>query len=482
MICADLPTGPFLTTYRYQNKPLDLSRSIRQTGLSPGAKLELVVASRSPSVVSIALQLTQSDAGSAPGGRLMDKFPSDTTLWLVLRKFESAGGGANLNFTGRAVAQTDGGESGPGRILYETPVLNIMGRELSSFTDLQKTLAQLGLTNGSSLIRLAFRKTDVPLDEAMTDIGNYFKSLEAPEVAAAPQSAALEERKLETKLAEGAVDAAVTEHASTPPMDIDGPVSGAASDTNAIPPSPAEPEISSAGSPQTIVGPQDRPISVFAAPSTSTPRAALLPDDDADYEPSIAHAKLHQTRLLASTQNRRLLSDDEAAAASAAAAAKRSAVTSVSIKIRFPDQLTVVSSFTDKDTSRELYDFVRGVMIPVAEGEPFSLVWMGARGPVTVPKAGEKKLVADLGFRGAMLLSFVWDEGASAEVRKRSVMRDEFVSKAQEVQINAVEPVELSREEADEEAKKDQGKEKDESRGSKPKGGVPKWLKLPGKK
>lgn len=135
-----------------------MSRTIRQTGLSGGAKLELIVVSRSPSVVSIALQLPETLAGSAPGGRLLDKFASNTTLWHILRAFESKEG-CNYNFTGRGVAQVEQGTAGAGRVYYEMPILNIMGRELSSFTDLQKTMGQLGINGGSSLIRMSFRKT-----------------------------------------------------------------------------------------------------------------------------------------------------------------------------------------------------------------------------------------------------------------------------------------------------------------------------------
>ena len=72
------------------NKTLDLSQPFRLSGLSAGAKLQLVQASRSPSVVSVALQLPESEGG----GRLSDKFPSSTSLWLVLRKYEDGVAGA----------------------------------------------------------------------------------------------------------------------------------------------------------------------------------------------------------------------------------------------------------------------------------------------------------------------------------------------------------------------------------------------------
>ena len=95
---------------RNKQKQVDLSVVWRQTGLSPGAKLELVQKSKTPSAVSVALQLPAPESNAVPGGRLMQKFPSDLALWKVLRQFESgtASQGKNINLTARGVAQTSG--------------------------------------------------------------------------------------------------------------------------------------------------------------------------------------------------------------------------------------------------------------------------------------------------------------------------------------------------------------------------------------
>lgn len=164
------------------NKILDLSQPIRLSGLSSGAKLQLVVLSRSPSVVYVALQLPDSESGAS--NRLTGKFPTTTTLWLLLRHFESLSTDSepSRNFTARAIPQVENGGSGLGRLFYETPVIQVLGRELSSFTDLQKSLAQLGFNSGSILFRLSFRKTESPLEEALAEMDNYFKSAEAEEV------------------------------------------------------------------------------------------------------------------------------------------------------------------------------------------------------------------------------------------------------------------------------------------------------------
>jgi tether containing UBX domain for GLUT4 len=453
-----------------------MSRTFRQSGLSSGAKLELVVASRSPSVVSVALQLPEPDAKAAPGGRLTDKFPSDTTLWLILRKFETSGS-SNLNFTARGIAQTaTAGASGAGRIFYETPVLNIMGRELSSFTDLQKTLAQLGLNSGSSLIRLGFKRTETPLEEAMVEIGEYFKSIEEPkEPGVASEVADLSSSGNE---GESVLDSIPGESnpGSLSAMDVDTPVITTGDEIAPEKSSPVAANEAPAAE-EVVVGPNQRPIHVFAAPSSETPKAAQTPFNESDYEPTVAHAKLHQSRLLSRSHNVRLLSDAEEAAKAEEKAAKQSSVKEVSIKVRFPDQLTIVSSFTILDTGSTLYEFVNGVI--VAEDQPFTLVWTSPKGPLTVPK-DSKRLIADLGFGGRMLVNFNWAEGANSNARSGTTLKLQYAGKAKEIQVQEIVN---AREEATTGSSKTEDKGKATEGGEKKKtGGVPKWLKLPGKK
>lgn len=157
-------------------KTLDLSQPFRLSGLASGARLQLVQGSRSASVVNVALQLPESEGGR----RLQDKFPSTTSLWLVLRKFEDAVAGGvqsqKLNITQRATPSNVG--SGAGRLEYEQPCLNVMGRTLESFTDLQKTLAQIGVS-GSTMMRLTYKPSGKPLEEAMQEIGQYFSDAES---------------------------------------------------------------------------------------------------------------------------------------------------------------------------------------------------------------------------------------------------------------------------------------------------------------
>lgn len=120
----------------------------------------------------------------------MDKFPSDTTIWQVLRRFEegAAGGGTGtkVHITDRGVPTTQNGASGAGILVYEQPTLQVVGRTLSSFTDLQKTLGQLGFNDGNVMMRLSFLKTSTPLAEAIGQQQQYFAVSQDPDLEMPP--------------------------------------------------------------------------------------------------------------------------------------------------------------------------------------------------------------------------------------------------------------------------------------------------------
>ena len=462
---------------------------MRLSGLTSGAKLQVTVLSRSPSVVSVALQLPDSEPGAQ--NRLTGKFPSTTTLWLLLRHFESGltDSEPRRNFTARGIPQTEIGASGSGRLFYETPVIQVMGRELASFTDLQKSLAQLGYNNGSVLLRLGFRRTESPLEEGIAEIDRYFKSAEG-------------EQTEDTKSASAAkAEFAPSTSGSFPPLNDDErpPHSDSSSpsqtqlphqqpaamvsfqspqgdETQARPESGALASDALLTSDQSTTGPGERPISVFAPSSASTPAASRQVFNEKDYEPTIAHAKLHQARLATSSINKRLPTDAELAVQAETQAKRNAAAKVVDIKVRFPDQMQVISKFKNLDTSTTLYDFVKGLM--QKENEPFSLNFSSAQGTRSVPKADNVKLMGDLGMAGRVLVNVVWEAGASSEVRGGSVLKPEFQEQAKQIEVKEVESVET--EEKMNETVEGKGKQKDEGRERK--GGVPRWLKLPGKK
>ncbi|MCJ1261388.1 hypothetical protein MMC22_001252 [Lobaria immixta] len=456
----------------YGLRSLDLSRSFRLSGLSSGAKLELVVLSRSPSVVSVALQVPNSEAQGIPNQRLTDKFPSTTSLWIILRKFESdvsGNAGPQRNFTARAAPKMEDGSTGGGRLFHETPVVQIMGRELASFTDLQKTLRELGCNSGSILLRLSFRITDTALEEAMEEIERYFKSVEMDESEGAyAGSVAVNESMPEPNPSSTTdVDSEPSEEPPTPLIPQNE--YGTTEHRTSTPPAPSND--------LTVQGPNHRSISVFAPPTSTTPHASLQPFNEQDYEPTIDHAKLHQSRLVSTSRNKRLPTDAEISAQQDAQRKKVAEVKEVEIKVRFPDQTQVVSTFLNVDTAIALYDFVKGLL--ENENEPFLLNFTAMKGPKVVPREEEVKLIGGLGMTGRVLVNFIWDERATVEARGGNVLKAEFREQAREIKIKEVEAVEVE----DQRDKIGQvlGRDRDGEGKGKSKG-IPKWLKLSGKK
>ncbi|MCJ1399700.1 hypothetical protein MMC11_002902 [Xylographa trunciseda] len=488
--CAKLGLDASLYGLKNNNKPLDLSRTVRLSGLSSGAKLELVQISRSPTVVSVALQLPESEAQGAANNRLTDKFTSNTTLWLILRKFESGkvgGDGIQRNFTARGVPKLWNGDTGAGRLYYEQPVLNIMGRELSSFTDLQKTLAQLGLNGGTALIRLGFRLMTTPLEEAMEQIGQYFQSEESEESRIVEDRATVDAIApiATTEVSMPEIENSKSDVAPEPPEIVDDiqlpgiDYAQSALGTNGemqpveTSSAPAIPSVVLSASAQGLSN-----ISVYAPPSSTTPQAAQTAHRESDYEPTIAHAKLHQSRLATTGQNKRIPTHAEEAAQKEEQAKKLANIKEVTIRVRFPDQMQVSEVFSNVSTVTDLYAFVRKVML--YENEPFTLITSSGKGPVPVPKNGQQRLIGQLGMTGRILVTLNWDEEASSQARLAASMKPEIAAQAREMVPPKIEDEEV--EEKPIESSTVKGKEKEGGK-TKSSGGTPKWLKhLGGKK
>ncbi len=454
--------------FRHNNKTLELSNPVRLTGVSPNARLELIKLSRSANVVSVALQLPESEIQGVVNGRMMDKFPSTTSLWQILRRFESgAAGGLALqkNLTARGVPSTADGEKGAGRLYYETPVLQYMGREVSSFVDLQKSLGRLGFNGGSILLRLNFRATKDPLEEAMQNIGAYFQSVEGDgngnEGALAGSAATTESVPdvSQATLAEGDSEIRSVPHPipSPPPLTpagepVPSPVEDAVTGASITYPN-GEQEASQtskesapiASSEPTVTGPNQRRISVHAPSSSTTLRAAQQAHNESDYIPSIAHAKLHQNRLQGSTHNQRLASYAEDENQQKAKARRLADTKALDLRIRFPDQTMVDTQFTNLDTAATLYECVRGLLRH--EDAPFSLRYNGSKGQKEVPKysipqepkeaptGSTQRLIADLGIVDRTLVTFVWEEGASTDARRDPSLKAEHAQNAKEIQV-----------------------------------------------
>ena len=473
---------------RYKSKQLDLSLPFRLSGLISGAKLELVQLSRSPAVVTVALQLPESEARGLPSGRLMDKFPSNTTLWLILRKFEAgvAGGTSIRNLTARGVPATDNGNTGAGRLFYEMPVLQAPGRELSTFTDLQKSLAQLGFNGGNVLLRLSFRRIEEPLEEAMVKIKDYFTSVDDDTATTTAQT---QSAPADTAPPEQNVTQPEKQQQQQPSPGPGGKTPQALSATPEQLSPPSAPSTGPAINPTAAA----RPVTVFSAPSSNTPQSAQVAYNENDYLPSVEHAQTHQRRLNTASRPTRLPGDKELAAKAAAEEQRLSSVKEVDVKVRLPDETQVVAKFGQPDTGKSLYDFVRSCLAEQFAREKFLLTLSPTAGGLgtgakkklqnTVPDSEKSLLIKDLHMIGRVLINFSWDASVSPSTRgnKASLLRPELQNQARQHKVE--QPADTMEENTTATAESGLAKRQGEKSGSKrPPGSLPKWLKLPGKK
>ena len=391
----------------------------------------------------MALQVPQS-ASSSPGTRLIDKFPSTTSLWQILRRFESgvAGGasteGKNYNFTQCATLQISDGTnptenaSGSGRLCYEMPTLNITGRQLETISDLSRTLQQLGVS-GNVMIRLEFKTTTQPLEEAMEEITKFFGDI--------PEKPAVEREQNST---DSKSIAATSEGVNTPgnPQSPDESLETLGVVENALNPeaSKAQSETDTSFSSQSV-----RNLSIFSAPSNSTPIAAssITPHNEADYIPTKDHARSHQANLARAARNKRLLTDAETANQRKERDAQLSQITHIIVRLRFPDQSSVQKEYGQLDTLHSLYDTCRAVL-DRRNNESFQLyatstgggaVQGAGAGVVTALQDGDERLIRDLSWMGRVLVTVGWASDVSEERRAQPSLKAEFRAKAEELKV-----------------------------------------------
>lgn len=438
----------------------------RTSGLIGGAKLELVQRSNTPSAVQIALQIPQPEAKEIPGGRLIKKFPSDLTLWQVMRQFESgeASASKNVNITARGYASTT---SGSGQLFYETPVLNIMGREFSTFEGFQKTLSQLGHNSGNVLIRLGYKQTDQTLFEAMEQISQFFKDAAEKENSVMRQDSGETnpdgEKLQETVMADNTSDLAGQHHTSQTQKQPAG------SDTD---PSVQESGSVTATSLSATSDPY-RPVNIFLAPSGDTPAAASFPATESDFTPTIAHAQLHQARLLESSRNKRLLSDKELREKAVVDEARIAAVKSVLVKVRFPDNTSGEWQVGPQETGSFLYQAVRHVMADPSH--KFHLSLPGSKTIISDSTSQTHNLVKGYKLFGRVLLNLVWDDSVPATIRTQPFLKGSMAEQGQEIKVPEVPEVPETDSAAS--APQQDAKEEKKEKGDGIKK-VPKWLKL----
>jgi tether containing UBX domain for GLUT4 len=373
------------------------------------------------------------------------------------------------------------GASGAGRLHYEQPVITVMPghKEQGEFVALQQTLNQLGFESGSALLKLSYRNSGTPLEEAMAQITQYFKTGPASAGADGAHASTTDQLASIPDPDQAAPEASEVVAGETvrndepdpEPMDVDpkpaaesvtepevsteyyaeeqsnentSPAAALAAATSTASPALAQTDGPSSQLPETsepISQPCEQPrnVQIFSAPTSSTPQAARNAFNPNDYVPTIEHAKSHQVSLLKKTRNTRLASDKELQEQERERQAKIDAAAEKggALRIRMPDGALIQMSFSKADTAAILYDFVRGFL--EKKNEPFQLKNMAPNGRLQLIPQDTKRLVYDLHFFNNELVTFQWADDASQEARaSRSVLSKQWVDQA--TQLKAEEP------------------------------------------
>lgn len=145
--------------------------------------------------------------------------------------------------------------------------------------------------------------------------------------------------------------------------------------------------------------------------------------------------KQHQASILTATQNTRLPTDAEIESASSAAASKLSAIKSIDIKIVFPDQSSVLAPFTNTDTTKDLYTYVRDLLARPEQG--FALSYAGQKGMVPLNEQDGKMLIPHLRFTGNTLVRVLWGDEVGIDVRQLPSLKDDVRKEAKEVVVRS---------------------------------------------
>jgi tether containing UBX domain for GLUT4 len=450
---------------KHNNKPINLTDPIRAAGLTQGAKLELVVKSKTPTAVTVALRLPPSEAAlGIPNNRVSAKVRSDTPLWRLLRHLEEADGAKQkgLNITARGVprtshtgAATTGSTtaaavgSGSGQLYWETPVLKLAGRELASVRDFRKTLSQVGIDTGSQLIVLEFRTSDTTLQEAMETVQTQLEKTDADVAAIQAAVVAMTAAVAPEALAQAAAstEPATTGNAAALALEESTPEPKAAEAPQPLAPAAAEPmdvdgTSSSSSAPQTALDLQ--PVQVWSPPKANAgmPAAASLrwtKEPESAFAPSIAQMKAHQRQLEEAGRNKRLKSDEELEEETREREAKAAAVNRIDIRIRFPDGYTVMWSFANGTTGATLHAAVRSVLHPAVKYQAFRLSPPMSRDEIQ-DRSGSAKddLVRGYGMRGGILVNFRRGENVPAPPAGQPYVKPEVAALARDIVIPQV--------------------------------------------
>eukprot|EP00124_Ichthyophonus_hoferi_P003893 Ihof_evm1s375 gene=Ihof_evmTU1s375 len=154
-ICRKIKVPSNQYTLKFQNKPVNLSLTLRLANIPNNAKLELLKMDtiRKAQDVTLIIQLPD-------GKRVNHVTSSSTLLWKVLCDLEARPELVETCITRRHGPRED-------KEVYEQPVLLILNQRYGHTPqDLASTTIEAtGVTEGSAVVRLTFQQTDLPWED-----------------------------------------------------------------------------------------------------------------------------------------------------------------------------------------------------------------------------------------------------------------------------------------------------------------------------
>lgn len=238
----------------------------------------------------------------------------------MLVYFEKKSG---INFTNRSA--THQVSAGSGHLVFEAPVVQSFNRRIKELDDYGKTLSALGLSSKQETLRIRFEKTEVPFQDVA-------------------------ERSSEL-LGEGALLKESSSATSAPSSQPTVQQTSAES----VPVEESEKELPKSASPDPQPEFTTRPVNVYLP---SDKARVITDDDDSQFVVSLAHAQKLQDQIQRTnkpsegpllTKALREKMQEE----------KMSAIKTIQIRIRLPDQSHLEATFKSSETISDVHSFVK---------------------------------------------------------------------------------------------------------------------------
>ncbi|KAK9453427.1 hypothetical protein V1511DRAFT_489697 [Dipodascopsis uninucleata] len=181
--------------------------------------------------------------------------------------------------------------------------------------------------------------------------------------------------------------------------------------------------------------PEQRKLSVYVPGTESKSGIPNLNEDDSIYEMTASAAKSYQNLLTSKsqrlTEGRPLLTRE---LRQKQEMAKRMTVKSIELRIRFPDQSQLMSTFKPDETIGDVMTFVRFSLV-----DPMLPFYFFTTHPRKEFRDPSKELVADLAFGSREIIFFTWDMDKIEEVAGKGAnapgkaLRDDVLKNAEDI-------------------------------------------------